>query len=87
MPIQHEAAQHKFIDGQAELVYEMPSPTVINFIHTAVPASEQGQGEGSALAKAGLDYARQQHLRVLATCPFVAAYVEEHGEYQDLLQG
>lgn len=86
MTIQHDAAHHKFTDGPAELVYELPQPSVIDFVHTQVPAGEQGQGVGSALAKAGLDYARQHDLQVVASCPFVAAYLQQHPEYADLLQ-
>lgn len=86
MPIQHDAAHHKFTDGQAELAYELPQPNVINFVHTQVPEGKQGEGIGSALAKAGLDYARQHDLQVVATCPFVASYIQQHGEYANLLK-
>lgn len=85
MSIQHLSAQHKFADGQAELVYQLPAPGVIDFTHTEVPEAKRGQGEGEALVKTGLDYARQHHLQVVATCPFVAAYFEQHPEYADLL--
>ncbi|MGH2634003.1 MAG: GNAT family N-acetyltransferase [Tepidiformaceae bacterium] len=37
------------------------------------------------LAVAGLDYARANGLRVIASCPYVHSYIERHPEYQDLV--
>ena len=85
MSIKHNADQQTFTDGEAELAYSTPEPRVIDFTHTYVPQSRRGEGVGEALARAGLDYARQQHLRVRASCPFVAAFLERHPEYQELL--
>lgn len=85
MSIQHNSAAHTFTDGQAELVYEQPATDIIDFVHTFVPEDRRGQGVGEGLAKAGLDYARQHRLRVVADCPFVASYLKEHPEYADLL--
>ena len=42
-------------------------------------------GIGSRLAGSALDYARQQNLKVVAKCSFVAKYIERHQEYADLL--
>jgi uncharacterized protein len=58
----------------------------ISFTHTEVDASCEGRGFGSRLAAAALDDARRQGLRVLPLCPFVAHYVEQHPEYQELVR-
>lgn len=58
---------------------------VMVFTHTEVPAALGGRGLGSRLARAGLDYARQQGLKVRPLCSFIAAYIQKHPEYQDLL--
>jgi predicted GNAT family acetyltransferase len=55
-------------------------------VHTQVPAEMEGRGIGGHLAKAALDSARQQNLKVSAPCPFVAGYIQRHPEYSDLLQ-
>ncbi|MEU6943009.1 GNAT family N-acetyltransferase, partial [Streptomyces rubiginosohelvolus] len=39
----------------------------------------------SALVRTALDEARAARLRVLATCPFFAAWIARHPDYQDLL--
>ena len=69
----------------------LPAPGAIDVIKAAGDAKRwrdiwaAGQGVGSALAKAGLGHARSEGLRVLPTCPFVAAYMREHPEEKDLL--
>jgi GCN5-related N-acetyl-transferase len=40
---------------------------------------------GTALAKAGLKYAREQRLQVIPKCEFVASYIERHPEFAHLL--
>ncbi len=50
--------------------------------HTEVPPALEGRGIGSALARAGLDYAQEQGLEVVPLCSFVAAYIQRHPEYQ-----
>jgi uncharacterized protein len=57
----------------------------IVFTHTLVPPAIEGKGVGSKLIRAALDSARDQGLKVVAQCPFVAAYIERHPEYRDLL--
>ncbi len=59
--------------------------STIYFTHTKVPESLEGQGIGNELAKTALDYARQQKLRVVPRCEFIASYIEKHPEYQDLV--
>lgn len=57
----------------------------IIFTHTEVPRKAEGKGIGNALAKAALDYARSEGLRVVPRCPFIAAFIKRHREYQDLV--
>lgn len=58
---------------------------VIEYNHTIVPKQLGGRGIGSELVKYGLAYARVHHLKVRPTCSFVAAYINKHVVYQDLL--
>ena len=57
----------------------------ITFTHTEVPAALQGRGLGTALVKAGLDYAAANSLRVVPQCPFVAEFLSAHPQYQQLV--
>ena len=82
-------AQNQFegrLDGKlvAHSEYEL-APGVITFVHTEVDPALEGQGIGSALASNALDDVRARGLRVVARCPFIAAYIRRHREYADLL--
>ena len=54
-------------------------------MHTFVPPSGRGKGIGQELVKYVLDYAREQGLKIVVYCPFVAKYMKEHAEYDDLV--
>lgn len=72
-------------EGYIALSAYRRAPGVITFIHTEVPNELTGKGVGSALVKGALDAVRAQGLRVIAQCPFVAAYIAKHKDYADLL--
>jgi predicted GNAT family acetyltransferase len=73
------------VDGRtAFLVYER-WPGTIQLVHTEVPRELRGRGLGDVLAKAALDAASAAGEHVIATCPFVKAYIEKHPEYRPLL--
>ena len=57
----------------------------IAFTHTEVDEPYEGRGFGSRLAAAVLDDARKQQLNVLPLCPFIAHYIEQHPEYEELV--
>ena len=69
--------------GKAVLKFER-SGSIIDLQHTSVPAALEGGGYGSALARAALDYARENHLSVVPTCQFVRTFMQRHKEYDDL---
>jgi uncharacterized protein len=59
----------------------------IALVHTEVLPDHQGQGVASRLTVFALDDARRRGLRVIATCPYVRAYVERHPETHDIVVG
>jgi predicted GNAT family acetyltransferase len=88
--VRNNEAQHRFeLDAPGGEVafaqYRLADDRII-FVHTVVPESAEGQGFGSALAEAGLAYARQHGLQVVPHCAFIAGYIARHPEHQDLLQ-
>jgi len=60
-------------------------PGYLVFTHTETDAAFEGRGYGSALAKGALDDVRRRGERIKAECPFIAAYIKRHPEYEDLL--
>jgi predicted GNAT family acetyltransferase len=57
----------------------------LDLIHTEVPSELEGQGYGAALVRAALDFARNQELKVIPSCPFVRSYLQRHREDADLV--
>jgi predicted GNAT family acetyltransferase len=86
--VRHDPERRRFEikreEGKAVLTYERDGQTVV-FTHTLVPKALEGQGIGSRLVSAGLDWARANGLKVVPQCPFVAAYIERHPEERELL--
>ena len=67
------------------LSYRHNGDDVLDLRSTLVPPHLRGQGLGSTLVQHALDYARENGMRVIPSCPFVARYIEDHPEYQDLV--
>ena len=57
----------------------------IALMHTAVPGRLSGKGIASVLAQHGLEWAKEHQKKVMIYCPFVAAYLKRHPEYNDLV--
>ncbi len=73
------------VDGhRAVAAYQREEGRIV-FTHTVVPRAIEGRGVASKLIRAALDSARDQGLKVVPQCPFVAAYIQKHPEYRDLL--
>ena len=87
--VEHDPTSREFrvdVNGMVgRLVYRRDGDT-ISFLHTEVPEEFEGQGIAGRLAHAGLEFARAEHLKVVPICPFVAAYIRRHPEYQSLVR-
>ena len=57
----------------------------IALLHTKVPEALSGQGIGSKLVRGTLEALSTEGSKVVPRCEFVAAYMERHPEYRDLL--
>lgn len=87
--VQDNPSQQRYeliVDGHLAGAYYKFADGVITFVHTEVPKELGGRGIGSQLVKGALDDARAKHLKVVAQCPFVKAYIEKHADYGDLLK-
>jgi uncharacterized protein len=73
------------VDGRTAVAYYKLAPGVITFTHTEVPQELSGRGIGSQIVRGALEAARSQGLKVVASCPFVSAYIAKHPEFGDLL--
>jgi uncharacterized protein len=60
--------------------------SLLALMHTFVPELLEGQGLASALAKYALEYAKENNVKVLVYCPFVATYLKRHPGYNFLVE-
>ena len=88
MNVKHNREDKQFeadVDGGTALIAYSERGGDITFHHTEVPPQAEGKGVASTLAKTALQYARDQKLRVVPECAYVASYVKKHTEYDDIL--
>jgi predicted GNAT family acetyltransferase len=88
--VQHRESGQRFTartgSGLAFISYERPDERTIDLQHTVVPETDRGRGVGASLVEAAFNHARKNGLRVIATCPFVKAWLEKHPEHQDAVK-
>ena len=72
-------------DAVAFVEYERSGGGRIAVLHTEVPVALSVQGVGSKLTHGVLDALRAEGAKIVPRCEFVAAYVERHPEYRDMV--
>ena len=65
--------------------YEERDDGVLVFPHTIITEPKRGAGYGATLVQGALDDVRAKGHTIVAQCPFVKRFVDEHPDYQDLL--
>ena len=86
--VRDNTAQKRFeleTDGHTANLYYRLEPGVITLVHTEVPEALGGRGVGSTLVRGALETIRRTGLKVVAKCPFVAAWMGKHPEFNDLI--
>lgn len=89
IPVTHEPTQQRFVarvaGAEAYLRYAPAGDRVLDYASTFVPPQLRERHIASAIVRQALDYARENGLRIIPSCWFVAGYVERHPEYGDLV--
>ena len=65
--------------------YMFAGPVKMVIVHTEVKEAYKGRGLGGRLVKAGVDYARQHHKKILPLCHFAKKVFGTTPEYSDVL--
>lgn len=73
------------VEGHTAFAAYTIDGNIITFTHTVVPQALEGRGIASRLILHALTDVRDRGLRVIAQCPFVAAYIRKHDEWAELL--
>jgi predicted GNAT family acetyltransferase len=90
MEVRDNAARSRYELADDERVvavadYE-PADGTISFVHTFVDPELRRRGLGEFLVRQALDDVRSRNLHVVPECPFVAAFIQRHPEYTDLVE-
>ncbi len=86
--INNEAASRYeiHVDGQlAGYALYRRRPDALALTHTKILPEFEGRGLGSVLARGTLDDIRAQGGQIVPLCPFIAAFINRHDEYRDLI--
>ncbi|MEN3748535.1 GNAT family N-acetyltransferase [Sphingomonas sp. HF-S3] len=86
--ITNDAAASRYettVDGITAYAAYTVADDVVTFTHTIVPEALGGRGIASRLIRFALDDVRARGLKIVPRCPFVAAYIEKHPEYRNLV--
>lgn len=83
----HVPAKNRFetwIDNRlSKLDYLLDEHTIV-MTHVGVYPEHRGQGVAGKLVEVALKYAKENSLRVIPMCPYVAAYIRRNPQYIDL---
>ncbi|MBA3813207.1 MAG: N-acetyltransferase [Alphaproteobacteria bacterium] len=88
--IEHDKKNHQFfsmVEGKKALLdYTiLPDGKTLDYYHTYVPPELRGHEIAGNIVKFALDYAVENHYRVIPSCSYVHSYIKRHLEYQDLV--
>ena len=88
VPVQHEAAARQFtarLGSDVAVLQYRRTGASLDLYHTEVPPAFRGRGVAESLCRAAFEYARQEHLTVIPSCPYIAGtYLHRHPEYLPL---
>jgi predicted GNAT family acetyltransferase len=73
------------VDGVTAFVEYRREGEVLALTHTEVPKALSGRGVGTALARGTLDRIRAAGQTIRPLCPFIAAFIQRHPDYADLV--
>jgi predicted GNAT family acetyltransferase len=65
--------------------YTLAGPGKMIIDHTEVSDGYEGHGLGKQLVKAGVEYARKNHLKILPLCPFAKKIFDLTPAFADVL--
>lgn len=86
--IDHDEAGRRFQAdverGEAVLEYELLDGDTLDLRRTYVSEELRGEGLAGDVVRYALDWARHNDKRIVATCPYVARFLERNPEYADL---
>lgn len=69
----------------AFIEYMIDKDNIMYLTHTEVPKALEGKGVGKNIVEKTLHYLKDNGFKLAPLCPFVAAYLKRHPEWQEIL--
>ena len=73
------------VEGYTAVIDYKIKDKKIYLIHTEVPAELAGKGVGNAIVLKTLNYIKDNGFSLVPLCPFVAAYIKRHPEWETIV--
>lgn len=86
--VRHNPDRSRFeteVDGRECVLDYALEDGVVSMNRVYVPPPLEGRGIAGAITRHALDYSHEQGWKVIPNCPYVAAWIERHPDYQDLI--
>jgi uncharacterized protein len=87
LDVKHNPAENRFevwIEGQLSKLDYMEDDNTIVMTHVGVYPEHRGQGVAGKLTEVALEYAKENSLRVIPMCPYIATFIRRNPEYLEL---
>lgn len=87
MEVIHNKNKSRFvirIDGEESFVEYSLYDKVMNLYHTYTPPRLRGKGLAEKVVRAAIEYAKENNLKVIPSCSYVALFLKRHPEYSEL---
>ena len=89
LPVVHNERKQQFeielAPGTRAILSYRQRGEALDLVHTEVPPAWRERGIAGQLAHAALEFARNQKLAIVPSCPFVLDYLRGHSEYLPLV--
>ena len=69
----------------ALMTYKKTGDGVITIDHTEVDSNFRGEGLGEDLVAETVEFARENNLKIVPTCPFAKKVIDDKPKFQDVL--
>jgi len=87
LEVVHNADEHRFetwVDRYLSKLDYIQDGKNFVITHVGVSPELRGQGVAGKITQVGLEYAKENGLRVVPMCSYAAAYIRKHPEYMEL---
>ena len=73
------------VENKIALIEYIRAEDKMYLTHTEVPTELEGNGIASSMAKQVLQQIKDENLKLVPLCPFIASYIKRHPEWKEIL--